>query len=342
MANPSTERRILRFDQFEADLHSFELRKRGRKVKLQKKPFLLLTALLERAGDVVTREELQEKLWRDDTVVVFDDNLNTATGKLRFALGDTAKSPRFIETLPGRGYRFIGALEESSAPLRNETSPLQRIAVLPLENLSGDPEQEYFADGMTDALITDLAKIRALTVISRTSIIQYKGVRKPLQDIARELNVGAIVEGSVLRAGERVRVTAQLIDAASDSHLWGEYYDRDLHDVLTLQSELAHAIARKIKVQLSAEEKSRLAATGRVDPQAHEDYLKGRYCLNAQGALRPAFRANGATDAFSQGSRMSGVVCGANAGSGRVSASRWILGALRVQPLHFRPLRGGL
>ena len=185
MANPSTGRRVLRFDQFEADLHSFELRKGGRKVRLQKKPFLLLAALLERAGDLVTREELQERLWRDDTVVVFDDNLNTATGKLRFALGDTAKSPRFIETLPGTGYRFIGALQESSPPLRTETSPLQRIAVLPLENLSGDPEQEYFADGMTDALITDLAKIRALTVISRTSIMQYKGVRKPLRDIAR-------------------------------------------------------------------------------------------------------------------------------------------------------------
>ena len=279
MANFSTERRILRFDQFEADLHSFELRKRGRKVKLQKKPFLLLAALLERAGDVVTRGELQERLWRDDTVV-FDDNLNTATGKLRFALGDTAQSPRFIETLPGRGYRFIGALQESSQRLRNETSPLQFIAVLPLENLAGDPEQEYFADGMTDALITDLARIRALTVISHTSIMQYKGVRKPLRDIARELGVGAIVEGSVLRVGERVRVTAQLIDAASDGHLWAECYDRDLEHVLTLQSELAHAIARKIKVRLSAEERSRLAATGRVDPQAHEDYLKGRYCLN--------------------------------------------------------------
>ncbi len=280
MANPSTERRILRFDEFEADLHSFELRKRGRKVRLQNKPFLLLAALLERAGDLVTREELQERLWRDDTVIVFDDNLNTATGKLRFALGDTAKSPRFIETLPGRGYRFIGVLQESSARLRNRTRRLQFNTVLPLENLSGDPAQEYFADGMTDALITDLARIRALTVISRTSIMQYKGVRKPLRDIARELDVGAIVEGSVLRAGERVRVTAQLIDAASDSHLWAESYDRDLKDVLTLQSELAHSIALKIKVQLSPEERSRLAAPGRVDPQAHEDYLKGRYCLN--------------------------------------------------------------
>ena len=135
MANPSTERRILRFDEFEADLHSFELRKRGRKVRLQNKPFLLLAALLERAGDLVTREELQERLWRDDTVVVFDDNLNTATGKLRFALGDTAKSPRFIETLPGRGYRFIGVLQESSARLRNRTRRLQFNTVLPLENL---------------------------------------------------------------------------------------------------------------------------------------------------------------------------------------------------------------
>jgi serine/threonine protein kinase/Tfp pilus assembly protein PilF len=159
-------------------------------------------------------------------------------------------------------------------------SPIESVAVLPLENLSGDPEQEYFADGMTEALITDLSKIGALKVISRTSVMQYKDVRKPLPEIGRELNVDAVVEGSVLRAGNRVRITAQLIEAATDRNLWADSYERDLSDVLGLQGEVARAIADQIEIKLTPQEQARLASTRSVDPEAHEAYLKGRYRWN--------------------------------------------------------------
>ncbi len=165
---------------------------------------------------------------------------------------------------------------------------LHSVAVLPLENLSGDSTQDFFADGMTEALITDLAKIGALKVISRTSVMQYKGVKKPLKEIARELGVGAIVEGSVLRAADRVRITAQLIEASTDKHLWAESYNRELSDVLTLQSEVARAIAREVKVKLTPEDRERLAGVRPVDPVAHDAYLKGRFCWNrrTRDALR--------------------------------------------------------
>jgi serine/threonine protein kinase/tetratricopeptide (TPR) repeat protein len=184
--------------------------------------------------------------------------------------------------------RRIRARDESpSAPLR---SRIESIAVLPLENLSRDADQEYFADGMTEALISDLSKIRALRVISRTSAMRFKGVRQSLPDIARELGVDAIVEGSVLRAGNRVRITAQLIEAATDVHLWAERYERDMADVLGIQSEVAQAIAGEIQVQLSHQERSHFNQARRVDPQAHEDYLKGRHLWNQRtpGALERA------------------------------------------------------
>jgi serine/threonine protein kinase/TolB-like protein/Tfp pilus assembly protein PilF len=157
---------------------------------------------------------------------------------------------------------------------------IESLAVLPLENLSGDPQQEYFADGMTEELIADLGQIEALRVISRTSVMQYKGVKKPLPQIARELNVDAIIEGSVLRFGDRVRITAQLIQAATDRHLWAQSYDRDLRDVLALQSEVAQAITSEIKIKLTPQEQARLARARPVNPEAHEAYLKGRYYWN--------------------------------------------------------------
>jgi serine/threonine-protein kinase len=157
---------------------------------------------------------------------------------------------------------------------------IESIAVLPLENLSRDPDQEYFADGMTEALIADLAHIGALRVISRTSAMRFKGVRRPLPEIARELGVDAVVEGSVLRAGDRVRITAQLIEAATDRHLWAGRYERDFSDVLGIQSEVAQAVASEIQVQITQQERARLAATRRIDPEAHEAYLKGRFLWN--------------------------------------------------------------
>ena len=175
---------------------------------------------------------------------------------------------------------IIYALFFRRAPVTPSTPEIRSIAVLPLNNLSGDPAQEYFADGMTEALISNLAQIRALKVISRTSVMRYKGSGKSLPEIARELNVDAVIEGSVQRSGGRVRVTAQLIHAATDTHLWARDYEREMADVLKLESEVARAVVDEIKIQVSAEERARLASARSVNPQAHEAYLLGRYHLS--------------------------------------------------------------
>ena len=160
---------------------------------------------------------------------------------------------------------------------RTGAKRIRSVAVLPLSNFSRDPEQEYFADGMTEALICDLAKLRAVKITSRTSVMRYKGKETPLSQIAQELNVDAVVEGSVMRVGPRVRITAQLIHAVSDTHLWAESYDRDFEDVLLVQSEIARAIAREIQVAITPEEAKRLSRARRVNPEAYEAYLKGRF-----------------------------------------------------------------
>jgi len=353
--------RLLRFGVFEVDLRTGELRKQGLRIKLSGQPFQVLAMLLERPGELVTREEIREKLWPGDTFIDFEHSVNSSIKRLREALGDDPAAPRFIETLPRHGYRFIAPVEghpslapfserregEGDAPPGSEGGqgmvpgsggdqreaagavrepplrkrgvvalsaggvvallavlfalnvaglrervmtaagarhgvPLPRIesiAVLPLENLSHDPEQEYFADGMTEELITNLGKIGALRVISRTSVMRYKGTKKPLPDIARELNVDALVEGTVLRSGDRVRVTANLLQATADRHLWAESYERDLRDVLSLQDEVARAIAEEIKIKLTPQDQTRLtsARVRPVKPEAYELYLKGRY-----------------------------------------------------------------
>ena len=263
----------VRFGVYELDVRGGELRKQGVRVKLQEQPFQILQILLERPGDVVTREELRQKIWPSDTFVDFDHSINNAIKRLRAALGDSAEKPRYIETVASRGYRFVASINANSRRIES-------LAVLPLENLSHDPEQEYFAEGLTEALITTLAKIGELRVVSRTSAMQYKGVRKPLREIARELEVEAIVEGTVLRVGRRVRITAQLIDAANESHLWAESYERDVRDVLVLQSDLAQAIAREVQVKLTPQERAHFAQVKPVDPEAYEAYLKGRYHWN--------------------------------------------------------------
>jgi TolB-like protein len=229
--------------------------------------------LLEHPGQVVTREELRSRLWPSDTFVDFDHSLNKAINKLREALGDSAENPRFIETLAKRGYRILRDFQSSAGQIRS-------LLVLPLENLSGDPEQEYFADGLTETLITDLAKIRALRVVSRTTAMRYKGIRKSLPEIAGELGVDFVVEGTVQRFAERVRVSGQLVQASTDTHLWAESYERDLLDVLGLQAEVARAIANEIQVKLTPEEQMQLRRTRQVNAQAYEAYLKGRYHWN--------------------------------------------------------------
>jgi len=273
----------IRFGVFEVDLRAGELRKQGIKVKLQEQPLQVLQILLENPGEVVTREELQQKIWPSDTFVDFDHGLYNAIKRLREALGDSAETPHYVETLARRGYRFIGRLDHAPTSI---PSSIRSLAVLPLENLSRDPEQEYFAEGMTEALITTLAKIGELRVVSRTSIMLYKGVRKPLREIAQELQVDAIIEGTVLRAADRVRITAQLIDAAKETHLWAESYERDLRDVLTLQSEVAQAVAREVQVKLTPQEQAHIAQVRRVEPEAYEAYLKGRYHWNGRPGVR--------------------------------------------------------
>jgi len=334
----------VRFGVFELDLRAGELRKHGLRVRLQEQPFQVLAMLVEHAGEVVTREELQKKLWAADTFVDFDHGLNKAINKIRDALGDSAESPRFVETVTRRGYRFLadvkisemdpagGATLADSAAIaaeavggrdsggedalpkylpvpmawkvsailllvlvaalaiwklhsRSDAAPVIRsLAVLPLESLSNDASQDYFADGMTDELITDLGQISALRVISRTSVMTYKHARKPLPEIARELNVDAVVEGTVLRSGDRVRITAQLIEAASDKHLWAESYEGELRDTLALQSKVARAIADQIQIKLNPQERAALKNVKVVDPQAYESYLKGRYFWNKRTA----------------------------------------------------------
>jgi TolB-like protein/DNA-binding winged helix-turn-helix (wHTH) protein/Flp pilus assembly protein TadD len=323
--------RVLRFDGFELDVRAAELRKDGIKLRLQGQPIQVLATLLNSPGELVTREQLRAQVWPAETFVDFDHSLHNSIARLREALGDSAGTPRYIETLPRRGYRFIGAVERAgmeksqpSAPTepsreapvlavrgksrailipvlvmlvvvaavlvliltlshRAAATPLVRsIAVLPLANFSGDPAQEFFVDGMTDELITDLAKIGSLRVISRTSVMGYKGTKKGLPEIARELNVDGIVEGSVTRSGQRVRVTAQLLYGPTDKHLWAETYERDLGDVLTLQSEVAQAIAQQVRAQVTPQQQARFGATRPVNPEAYDAYLKGRYYLSTQ------------------------------------------------------------
>src|SRR5271170_2408552 len=334
----------VQFGVFELDLRAGELRKYGLKVRLQEQPFQILAMLVEHPGEVVTREELQRNLWPADTFVDFDHGLNKAINKIREALGDSAESPRFIETVTRRGYRFLAdvkivdaaaargqevgagtgapvgavgpaaAVEEAALPrfrpvplawkicaivllvliagfviwkLRRGgggTPVIRSLAVLPLESLSNDASQDYFADGMTDELITDLGQISALRVISRTSVMTYKHARKPLPEIARELNVDAVVEGTVLRSGDRVRISAQLIEAASDKHLWAQSYEGELRDTLELQSKVARAIADQIQIKLNPQEQAALKNVKAVDAQAYESYLKGRYFWNKRTA----------------------------------------------------------
>jgi TolB-like protein/Tfp pilus assembly protein PilF len=293
--------RRLGFGVFEVDLRAGELTKRGRRVRLQEQPFQVLAMLLAKPGELVTREELHAGLW-PKTIVEFDHGLNKAISKIRYALGDSAESPRFVETVARRGYRFLADVAVINAPdaasgvgspaglpaaafrifdpSRPKAHRIRSLVVLPLENISGDASQDYFADGMTDELITHLAQIGSLRVISRTSAMSYKNARKPLPEIARELNVEGVLEGTVLRSGERVRITVQLIEAPSDEHIWARSYEEDVRDTLTLQSKLARAIVEQIRARLNRQERAALENSKVVNPAAYEAYLKGRYFWN--------------------------------------------------------------
>lgn len=324
----STPRRIA-FGAYEADLRSGELLKNGNRVRLQAQPFQLLAMLLERPGEVVTREEICQKLWSGDTFVDFDRSLGTAVNKIREVLNDSAAEPRYVETLPKRGYRFIAPVNpvgESPAPEREPPPPQEKkvddrtpalrrvalavalaallvsglaawhflrpppvrsIAVLPLVSSSDDPGQQYFAYAVADELITNLAQIGSLRVISHTSTASYAGTHKTAPEIARELGVDALVEGSVVRSGNRVRMTTQLIRAASDSHLWAQTYDLDVSDILTVQGKLAREMADSISLRLTPHEKVQLARDRPMNPEVALLYFRGSYLLARMDA-RPA------------------------------------------------------
>ena len=317
MAVPGREGSRLAFGVFAVDVDAGELLKQGTRIKLQDRPFQLLVALLKRPGEVVTREELRERLWPDGTFVDFDHNLSSAVNKLRTALDDSAQHPRYIETVGRRGYRFLYPISvtapssESLTPAsevprsrwllpvllslsllvsavavllavgRNIPSPtgdpptVRSIAVLPLRNLSSDAEQEYFSEGLTDELIARLAAVEGLRVISRTSSIRYKDSRKPLPVIAKELNVDAVLEGSVLRAEGKVRITAQLVDGATDRHVWARSYERDHRDILDLQNDVARDIAESVRIKVGPA--VRPARARPLNPEAHQAYLLARY-----------------------------------------------------------------
>ncbi|MFZ0393066.1 MAG: winged helix-turn-helix domain-containing protein [Terracidiphilus sp.] len=328
MATQPLDSGRLRFEDFELDVRAGLLCRQGVRLRLRGQPLQVLEILLERAGDVVTREELLSRIWPADTFVDFDHSLHNAIARIREVLGDSAENPRYIETLPRRGYRYIGPVEDAQAPSASVEEaddpgkvvslaapekrksrltvvvrafilctviafgliawiewrsvraipaavPIHSLAVLPLSNLSGDPSEEFFSDGMTDQLITDLAKVGSLRIISRTSVMQYKGTLKSLPEIARELNVDAILEGSVIRSGQRVRVTAQLLEARTDRHIWAETYDRDSGDVLKLQEEVASAIAQQVRAQITPAQQEQMGRAVAVNPAAYDAYIQG-------------------------------------------------------------------
>ena len=352
MTEAANSGRRVRAGLFDIDLGVAELRKNGIRIPLQEQPFRVLSILLERPGEVVTREQLQERVWPADTYVGFDEGINTAIRKLRQAFGDSADNPRFIETLPRRGYRFIAPVSESprqeavaasthrtpaaggqegvagnaqdgskDAGAGKEPRPKTRLrflylgvaavvllctvwavshlirrrapatsappkrimlAILPFQNLSNDPNQEYFSDGLTEETITDLGELspERMGVIARTSAMAYKQTNKTVSQIGRELGVDYILEGSVRREGGRARVSAQLIRVSDQTHVWAESYDRELHDVLDIENELGKAIAQQVQGNLSPERRNVLARTRPVDPEAYDLYLKGRYYWN--------------------------------------------------------------
>lgn len=324
-------------EDLELNLKAYELRRSGQSVKLEPTPFGILTLLIERRGELVTRQDIVERIWGKGVFLDTDNSINGAIRKIRQVLNDDPESPRYIQTVTGRGYRFVApVVAPDSDPPRlldfapsqptkkpvgggrtkasafvllgvallmalglalwliprlthraNPAQPIRSIAVLPLDNLSGDPSQDYFADAMTDELITNLAKVGALRVTSRTTVTLYKRTSKTLPEIARELNVDGIVEGSVVRSGQHVRVTAQLIRAAVDQHLWAETYERDLGDALQLQSDVARAITEQLRTQLTPELKAQFTTSRSVNAEAYDAYLRGRYHLYNESFTDP-------------------------------------------------------
>jgi TolB-like protein/DNA-binding winged helix-turn-helix (wHTH) protein len=272
--------KTVRFGAFELDLSAGELRKQGVRVRLQEQPFRILQLLLESPGRLVSREELRTSLWPSNSYIDFDQGLNRAINKLREALGDSAETPIFVETLAKRGYRFIGDL-----PARSTVG--DSVVVLPFVNMSADPENEYFADGITEEIINALAQIRDLHVVARSSAFSFKGKHVDPRVAGEQLDVRTILEGSVRRAGDQLRITAQLVNAADGFHLWSERYDRELKDVFAIQDEIARSIALRLQISFAGDEAGPLVRAGTRSPEAYEAYVKGRVLLYKRGAAIP-------------------------------------------------------
>jgi TolB-like protein len=277
---------ILRFDCFEVDIESGQVQKCGTKVKLRNQSFQVLAYLLEQAGRVVTREELRQHLWRNEVFVDFDNNLNIIVARLREVLGDSSDSPRFIETLPRRGYRFIARVSElPTAPPQQTTTARTRLVVLPFLNLSGDSTQDYFSDAMTDEIITALASLapEQLAVIARTTAMHYKASRKDVNRIGRELDVDYVVEGGARRIEDQVAINVQLIQTSDQTHLFAKKYDADMRDVFSLQNRIAQDIAMHVPAAAHSAGTSDVVGWRTKKPTenlaAYNEYIQGRYLL---------------------------------------------------------------
>ncbi len=285
MSEVPTSHTLLRFGVFELDTESGELRKHGVKIKLQEQPFQILQLLLEHPGKVVTHEELQKRIWPSDTFVDFDRGLYNAIKKLRESLDDSAESPRFIETLSRRGYRFIAEVTKNggvSGPTEQAS-----IAMLPFINMSPDAENEFFADGITEEIINVLSQIEGLHVAARTSSFFFKGKHPEIRQIGEQLNVRTVLEGSVRKVGDRLRITAQLVNVADGYHLSSERYDRELKDIFEIQDEIARSIASRLKLTLEAKSHEVLVKPGTKNLEAYTLYVKGRALIYRRGGMIP-------------------------------------------------------
>ena len=270
---------VIRFSVFEADLRAGELRRNGSKVKLQEQPFQILAMLLERPGEIVTREELRARLWSANTFVDFDHGLNSAIRRLRDALGDSAENPSFVETLGRRGYRFIAPVA-SRVLQERQHEPIESVAVLPFANQSADPDTDYLSDGITESLINNLSQISTLRVMARSTVFRYKGKDADPRKVGSDLRVRAVVSGRLLKRGSSLIIHAELMDVATGSQLWGGQYNRQAENVFLLQDDLSREISEKLRLRLTGDEKRRLTKRYTEDAEAYRLYLKGRYHWN--------------------------------------------------------------
>ena len=296
----------IRFGPFELDPANYQLRRSGSPVKIERIPMDLLLLLAARAGQLVTRDEIVAGIWGEGVALDVDNAVNSAIRKIRRALVDDPERPRYLQTVPGKGYRFLASVpdtEERAAGPAAEGAirpERQMLVVLPLDNLSGDPAQDYFVDGMTEELITQISRrLGHLGVIARTSAMTYKGAHKRIGEIGRELGVGYVVEGSVRRDAARVRISVQLIQVSDETHLWADNYDGAPDDALKLQEDLASTIARHIGRQIAPTGPARSVRAPGVNPAAHEAYLLGRQLWNQkteQGVEKSLERFQAAVD----------------------------------------------